>query len=177
MVYITYYDAPLGRMLLAADETNLKGLWWQEQMYFADTIDLTYARRDDALPVLQDAKRWLDAYFAGQNPSLASIPLAPQGSTFRQMVWELLCQIPYGQVTTYGRIAQMVAERMHRAHMSSQAVGGAVGHNPISILIPCHRVVGSDGSLTGYAGGIERKKQLLEHEGVDVLHLHTFVKR
>ena len=120
------------------------------------------------LPVFAKVKEWLDAYFAGENPAAAHLPLAPVGSDFRQAVWAVLREIPYGQCTTYGEIARQVAAGMHRKSMSCQAVGGAVGHNAISIIIPCHRVVGSDGSLTGFAGGIDKKIKLLELEGVDM---------
>ena len=111
---------------------------------------------------------WLDRYFAGENPQISELPLAPSGSDFRQMVWKILCDIPSGQTTTYGEIAKKIAARTGRSTMSAQAVGGAVGHNPISIIIPCHRVVGTNGSLTGYAGGIDKKIALLELEGVDM---------
>ena len=110
----------------------------------------------------------LDRYFAGEKPEISELPLAPIGGEFRQAVWKILCEIPYGQVTTYGEIAKKIAAQRNRKTMSAQAVGGAVGHNPISIIIPCHRVVGSNGSLTGYAGGIDLKIKLLEHEGVDL---------
>lgn len=120
----------------------------------------------DTVPVLRRARDWLDRYFAGEIMLPGELPLAPAGSAFRQAVWEYLCEIPYGEVTTYGEIARKMAARLGRASMSAQAVGGAVGHNPISIIIPCHRVVGANGNLTGYAGGIDRKIQLLKLEGV-----------
>ena len=123
------------------------------------------------LPVFGLAKKWLDAYFAGEKPAISELPLAPNGGEFRQAVWDILCEIPYGQCTTYGAIAQKMAARMGKKTMSSQAVGGAVGHNPISIIIPCHRVVGANGSLTGYAGGIDKKIKLLQHEGADMFGL------
>ena len=122
----------------------------------------------DAVPLFDIAKKWLDRYFSGQKPDVAELPLAPQGNAFRQGVWEILCTIPYGEVITYGSIAKKMAVKLQKERMSSQAVGGAVGHNPISIIIPCHRVVGANGSLTGYAGGIEKKIKLLELEGVDM---------
>lgn len=125
----------------------------------------------DDLPVFDAAKRWLDRYFAGKRPVISELPLSPIGGEFRQLVWRILCEIPYGQVITYGEIAQQIAVKMNRTTMSSQAVGGAVGHNPISIVIPCHRVVGTNGSLTGYAGGIGTKVKLLELEGVDMSRL------
>ena len=111
---------------------------------------------------------WLNRYFAGENPAISELALAPIGGTFRQEVWRLLCEIPYGEVTTYGEIARKVAEKLLKTNMSAQAVGGAVGHNPVSIVIPCHRVVGTNGSLTGYAGGVDKKIWLLTHEGVNV---------
>jgi methylated-DNA-[protein]-cysteine S-methyltransferase len=137
------------------------------QKYFRETAPADMVRMDD-LPVFAAARDWLDRYFAGQRPQPSELPLSPEGSSFRKAVWEILCAIPYGEVTTYGRIASLMAAQMNKASMSCQAVGGAVAHNPIAIIIPCHRVVGTDGSLTGYAGGIDRKARLLEHEGVDM---------
>jgi methylated-DNA-[protein]-cysteine S-methyltransferase len=121
-------------------------------------------------------KKWLDRYFDGEKPDLSELPLAPTGGEFRRMVWDILCEIPYGEVVTYGDIAKKMAQKMKRKSMSSQAVGGAVGHNPISIIIPCHRVVGSNGSLTGYAGGIDKKIKLLELEGADISSLFVPTK-
>ena len=118
-------------------------------------------------------KSWLDRYFAGRKPDISELSLAPAGSEFRQEVWRILCEIPYGEVVTYGSIAKRMAEKMGRETMSSQAVGGAVSHNPISIIIPCHRVAGADGSLTGYAGGIQTKVKLLELEGADLSRLYV----
>ncbi len=160
------YDAPVGMLTLAAGEDGLKGLWIKGQKYFLGT--LTSPLREGANRHLDEAVAWLDAYFAGEQPPLDALTLAPEGSRFRQVVWQLLCQIPYGQVTTYGQLAKEAAKRLGKQRMSAQATGGAVGHNPISIIIPCHRVVGADGSLTGYAGGIDKKIALLEHEGVDM---------
>ncbi len=128
------------------------------------------------LPILTATKNWLDKYFAGQRPAISDLPLAPNGGAFRTAVWNILCEIPYGEVITYGDIAKKMAVKMNKASMSSQAVGGAVGHNPISIIIPCHRVVGSNGSLTGYSGGIGKKIKLLEHEGVDMSKFFTPTK-
>lgn len=117
---------------------------------------------------IRDARKWLDRYFSGQKPCPDELPLAPEGTEFQKLIWGLLCEIPYGTVTTYGDLAKKAAARMGRDTMSGQAVGGVLAHNPVSIIIPCHRVVGSGGSLTGYAGGLERKIWLLDHEGVDV---------
>ena len=158
-MFIRHYDSPLGGILLAADERGLTGLWFEGQKYFARTLPAGSEERET--PALADAARWLDVYFSGREPDFTP-PLHPAGTPFQRTVWELLGQIPYGKATTYGALAAR-----GRASMSAQAVGGAVGHNPVSIIIPCHRVVGADGSLTGYAGGIERKIALLRLEGAD----------
>ena len=164
MTFIQHYDSPLGGILLAADEIGLTGLWFDGQKYFAR--GLSSEREERELPVLLEAKRWLDIYFTGKEPDFLP-PLHPVGSAFRQLVWELLLQVPYGKTTTYGEIARRLAEKQKLPRMSAQAIGGAVGHNPISLMIPCHRVVGTNGSLTGYGGGLARKVQLLALEGVD----------
>lgn len=156
MLFLTHYASPLGPILLAADETGLTGLWFEGQKYFPSFLGVDYQEKET--PVLTETVRWLDVYFSGKDPGFLP-PLHPQGSPFRQTVWNILLTIPRGQTMTYGEIARRLGVR------SAQAVGGAVGHNPISILIPCHRVVGSDGSLTGYAGGVERKARLLQLEG------------
>ncbi len=156
MLFLTHYASPLGPILLAADETGLTGLWFEAQKYFPSFLGVDYQEKET--PVLTETARWLDVYFSGKDPDILP-PLHPQGSPFRQAVWNILLTIPRGQTMTYGEIARRLGVR------SAQAVGGAVGHNPISILIPCHRVVGSDGSLTGYAGGFDRKTRLLQLEG------------
>lgn len=165
----TEYDSPVGRLTLAGDGEQLAGLWLAGQKYFGGAV--RQELRPGALPVLEAAKEWLDRYFAGDRPGVSELPLAPVGSAFRQDVWRLLCEIPYGETTTYGALAKELAGSMRRERMSAQAVGGAVGHNPISIIIPCHRVVGANGSLTGYAGGVAVKRKLLEIEGVDLSRL------
>lgn len=162
MQYTSHYASPLGRILLAADETGLVGLWFEGQKYFARDLDREHAERN--LPVFAQTKHWLDLYFSGEKPDFCP-PLHFKGTDFQNAVWELLCAIPYGQTTTYGAIAGQLAAKCGLSHMSAQAVGGAVGHNPISIIVPCHRVVGANGSLTGYAGGIDRKAALLQLEG------------
>ncbi len=167
MAYTMKYQSPLGLITLASDGNGLVGLWLEGQMYFASTVDEEMRESAD-LPVLAETRKWLDHYFDGKNPAISALPLAPRGADFRKAVWEILCEIPYGDYTTYGEIAKKMAARMGKATMSSQAVGGAVGHNPISIIIPCHRVIGANGNLTGYAGGIDKKIRLLEHEGVNV---------
>ncbi len=164
MLYTTTIPSPLGPLLLASDGQALCGLWLGQRRY-CDQVLAEGARENAALPVFGQARRWLDAYFAGQQPSPTALPLAPRGSAFRQQVWRLLLEIPYGQVTTYGELARQLSAGTGRP-MASQAVGGAVGHNPVSIIIPCHRVVGSGGSLTGYGGGIQNKVWLLRHEGL-----------
>lgn len=165
MTYTQHYDSPLGGILLAADDVGLTGLWFDGQKYFARS--LSNERIEQETSVLAEAKRWLDIYFTGKKPDFTP-PLHPIGSAFQRSVWEILLQIPYGQTTTYGEIARQLAKKQGLDRMSAQAVGGAVGHNEISIIIPCHRVVGADGSLTGYAGGIDKKEKLLELERADM---------
>lgn len=171
MYFSTHYKSPLGDILIASDETNIIGLWIEEQKNINNTMPQNMVEKDD-LPILLEGIAWLDDYFAGQKPKLSRLSLAPIGGEFRQQVWKSLIEIPYGELTTYGNIAKEVAKRMEKDRMSAQAVGGAVGHNPISIIIPCHRVVGTNGSLTGYAGGLDKKIKLLEHEGVDMIPLY-----
>ena len=165
MQYTATYSSPLGGITLAADGEALTGLWFEGQKYFAR--DLSGERVEQETPALTESRRWLDIYFTGKEPDFTP-PLHPVGSAFRRSVWEILLQIPYGQTTTYGEIARQLAEKQGLARMSAQAVGGAVGHNKISIIIPCHRVVGTNGNLTGYAGGIHKKEQLLELERADM---------
>lgn len=162
MFYSTIYKSPIGMITLASNGNALVGLWFVGQKYYgAGIIDDTTP--NDNLPIFDRTKQWLDEYFAGRKPDAASLPLAPIGGAFRQCVWNALRHIPYGAVVTYGDIARDISRIMGRP-TSPRAVGGAVGHNPISIIIPCHRVVGASGKLTGYAGGIETKKKLLRHE-------------
>ncbi len=161
MQYTSKYESPLGSILLAADEIGLTGLWFEGQKYFA--LYLHEEHEEKELPVFEQAKKWLDIYFSGKEPDV-KLPLHFTGTEFQNEVWEILCGIPYGQTTTYGDIAKRIAKKKELAHMSAQAVGGAVGHNEISIIVPCHRVVGSNGSLTGYAGGIDKKIALLKLE-------------
>lgn len=165
MTVTGHYTSPLGEILLAADERGLTGLWLEGQK--SDPAGLPAAHEERRTPILAEAARWLDVYFSGQEPDFLP-PLHPHGSEFQLAVWELLLQIPYGQTTTYGAIARQLAAGQGLPSVSAQAVGGAVGHNRISILIPCHRVVGTGGSLTGYAGGIDKKIQLLTWEHTDM---------
>ena len=162
MQYISHYHSPLGDILLAADSAGLTGLWFEGQKYFALYLDKEHEEKE--LPVFEEAKRWLDIYFSGKNPDF-QVPLHFTGTDFQNEVWEILYAIPYGQTTTYGEIAAQLAKKRGLPRMSAQAVGGAVGHNEISIIVPCHRVVGASGSSTGYAGGIEKKIELLRLEG------------
>ena len=167
MIYSTNYSSPVGSITLASDGDNLIGLWMEGQKYFADTVTEKMTEKND-LPLFIKAVQWLDEYFEGKKPDIDELTLAPRGGDFRKAVWDILCEIPYGETITYGEIAKIIANKMGKEKMSSQAVGGAVGHNPISIIIPCHRVIGANGSLTGYAGGIDKKIKLLEHENVDM---------
>lgn len=151
-MYLSSYDSPIGKLLLTCTEQGLTGLYMNRE-----------ASCQEAHPVFQKTTAWLDAYFQGENPSV-TVPLAPEGTAFQKLVWNILLQIPYGATRSYGSIAMEMAELMGKEKMSAQAVGQAVGRNPISILVPCHRVVGSNGHLTGYAGGMEKKIWLLKHE-------------
>ena len=170
MYYKVNYMSPLGDIVLASNEDSIIGLWIGRQRYIDKTMPKDMEEKDE-LPILKEGISWLDAYFAGENPSLSGLSLAPMGTDFRQKVWKILLDIPYGHLTTYGEIAKEVAKYMGKESMSAQAVGGAVGHNPISIIIPCHRVIGSDRNLTGYASGIDNKIKLLKHENVDMTSL------
>ncbi len=161
MQYISKYESPLGSILLAADEKGLTGLWLEGQKYFARYLHKEHEERE--LSVFEQAKEWLTVYFSGREPDF-QLPLHFTGTAFQNEVWEILCGIPYGQTTTYGNIAAQLAKKKGLERMSAQAVGGAVGRNEISIIVPCHRVVGSNGNLTGYAGGIDKKVALLKLE-------------
>ena len=166
MQYISHYSSPLGDILLAADSVGLTGLWFEGQKYFALNLDKEHEEKE--IPLFVQTKRWLDIYFSGKEPDF-SVPLHFTGTEFQNEVWELLLAIPYGQTTTYGELARRIAGKRGVKHMSAQAVGGAIGHNNISVIVPCHRVVGTNGSLTGYAGGIDKKIKLLELEKADII--------
>ncbi len=164
MFYTYYYTSPIGKITLASNGTHLTGLWMEGQKYFPS--HLPAGKTTTLLSVFRQTQEWLDAYFKGENPDyLPNIEL--KDTPFRLAVWEILKHIPYGETVTYKDIAKEVARQNNRQSMSAQAIGGAIGHNPVSIIIPCHRVIGSNGSLTGYAGGIERKIALLKLEGID----------
>ncbi len=157
MQYISHYQSPLGTILLAADEQGLTGLWFEGQKHYPGRLDQSAG--DGGLPVFDGAKRWLDVYFAGQQPEFA-VPVHLVGTEFQLQVWDLLQEIPYGKTMTYGHIAKLLDVG------SAQAVGGAVARNPISIIVPCHRVMGAKDALTGYAGGLDKKLALLKLEGI-----------
>lgn len=165
MIYIDTYISPLGNMTMAGSETGITGLWFDGQKYFGTNLPKECSTKK--LTVFEETKEWLNLYFQGKEPDFTP-QLSFQDTTFRMAVWEILLTIPYGQTMTYGEIAGRIAQEKDLSHMSAQAVGGAVGHNPISILVPCHRVVGTNGSLTGYAGGMDKKRALLSLEKVDV---------
>ena len=160
MDYINHYSSPLGEIILASDGEALTGLWFAGQKYEGSTLAPEHEEKD--LPVFDETRRWLDVYFTGKVPGFTP-PLRLRGTDFRKAVWELLLTIPYGKTTTYGEISAAMA-RETGGSVSARAVGGAVGHNPVSLIVPCHRVLGANGSLTGYAGGVERKEKLLEME-------------
>lgn len=161
MRYITNYTSPVGNILLAADEGALTGLWFEGQKFYARGLGREYQEKE--VPVLEQTRNWLDIYFSGTEPDFRP-PLHLAGSAFQKDVWEILCRIPYGKTTTYGAVAGELARKRGQARMSARAVGGAVARNAVSIIVPCHRVTGADGSLTGYAGGMERKRFLLKLE-------------
>lgn len=165
MIYTYKYNSPLGTITLASNGKALTGLWFDGQKYFGDTLPREYQEKD--ISIFDEITKWLDIYFSGKDPGFMP-ELFFQASPFRQTVWEILLSIPYGKTMTYGEIADKIAAQKGIEKMSAQAVGGAVGHNPISIIVPCHRVVGTNGSLTGYAGGIKLKVKLLELEKTDM---------
>lgn len=173
MQYTSTYQSPLGEILLASDEDGLTGLWFKGGKFYADSLDPEHEEKDT--PLFGDVRKWLDIYFSGRKPDFMP-PVHLTGSPFRQCVWKLLREIPYGETITYKALAEQIAKEQGLRRMSAQAVGGAAGHNKISIIVPCHRVVGADGSLTGYAGGIQRKARLLALEGADMKKLYVPVR-
>lgn len=161
MKYSNYYQSALGNILLSADDIGLSGLWFEAQKYYARGLEVFAEQKE--MPVFDKTKHWLDIYFSGIEPDFTP-PLHLIGTDFQKDVWQILLNIPYGHTTTYSGVAKEVALKRGMESMSAQAVGGAVGHNPISIIVPCHRVLGSNGCLTGYAGGIDKKMFLLNME-------------
>ena len=164
MFYKTIYNSPLGKMTLVSDTSHLVGAYLEGQKYFLESFKEELVIKDN-LEIFYQTKLWLDKYFDGKKPPISDLSLAPIGNAFRQDVWKILCEIPYGETMTYGEIAMRIAQNRGIHSMSAQAIGGAVGHNPIIIIIPCHRVLGKDDKLTGYAAGIQNKIKLLELEG------------
>lgn len=164
MYYITQYPSPLGPIGLACSEEALVALWLPGQPPFGKKAEVLSSAAEH--PILARTAGWLDRYFAGETPAAGELPLAPEGTAFRKLIWELLLEIPYGEISTYGQLAKLAAERLGKEKMSAQAVGGAVGSNPISIIIPCHRCLGAEGRLTGYAGGLHLKRFLLDLEKI-----------
>lgn len=167
MIYTTIYQSKLGNITLASDGKSLIGLWFNDQKYYGGKILKEYEENND-LAIFNKTKEWLDLYFDKKNPTLSMLDISFNDSEFRHHVWQVLCDIPYGQTLSYKQVGEKVAKRMNKTSMSNQAIGQAIGHNPISIIVPCHRVVGSNKSLTGYAGGIDKKIELLKMEGLDL---------
>ena len=174
MIYTTHYKSPIGDILLASRNNKLIGLWIEGQKYYLSNLQEEI--KEEEKEILIKTKEWLDRYFKGEKPSIKELDLNPLGSDFRKSVWKILCEIPYGEVVTYKSIADIIAKQKHLKKMSCQAIGSAIGHNPISIIIPCHRVVGTNGSLTGYAAGIDKKIYLLKHERVNMDNLYILKK-
>ncbi len=171
MIEISHYSSPIGDIVIACKEQKLIGVWMKDQSWPL-ALAKEEAKENDENTIILQTKRWLDCYFSGEKPSTQDLPLSLHGSAFQQEVWKILCEIPYGTTITYQEIAEQIAKKRKIKRMSAQAVGGAVGRNPIAIIIPCHRVVGKDGSLTGYAGGLDRKTKLLEIERVPMSLLY-----
>ena len=163
MIYTSHYLSPLGDILLASKNNELIGLWFEGQKYYLANMKEEMIEKNDE-EILIKTKNWLDRYFQGEKPDVKELTLNPIGTDFRKDVWNILCEIPYGSTITYKEIAEKITKEKGLKSMSAQAVGGAVAHNPISIIIPCHRVVGSSGNLTGYAGGLDKKEYLLNLE-------------
>lgn len=161
MQYKTEIITPVGKYIATSDGQNLTGLWMIGQKYFVLTND--YVLKSE-LEIFVQTKKWLKRYFEGKKPAISELVLSPLGNKFKQDVWQLLTEIPYGEVVTYGELAQKIAHKQGKTRMSAQAIGGAVGHNPISIIIPCHRVIGKNKKLIGYAGGLDVKIKLLQLE-------------
>jgi methylated-DNA-[protein]-cysteine S-methyltransferase len=164
MEYTHNINSPIGTLTVSSDGTSITGLWIEGQKYFARTLEKDVLEKN--VPIFENVRKWLDIYFSGKRPGFTP-PLMPKGSSFQKSIWDALCKIPYGTTTTYGKIANEIEQINNGKPTSARAVGGAVGHNPISILIPCHRVVGKNNDLTGYAGGLHRKRRLLKLEGIE----------
>ena len=165
----SYYNSPLGKIIIVTDNASVYGVYFDNQKYMPENLE-DYEINDNILAI-KEVKNWLDEYFEGKNPSVKKLSIKLIGSEFKLLVWNVLKTIPYGKTLTYGEIAQMLSKKMNKEKMSARAVGSAVGHNPISIIIPCHRVLGKNNKITGYAGGINKKIELLKLEGINVNNL------
>lgn len=165
--YKTTYKSPLGELTIASNADNITGVWLEGQKNFEASIKNNTILKNNNLKVFIQTKEWLNRYFNKERPEISEIPMAPTGTPFQLDVWNILCKIPYGKTVTYKEIAEVIASKYNKKSMSAQAIGGAVGHNPIAIIIPCHRVIGSNGKLTGYTGGLNNKIKLLTLENED----------
>lgn len=165
MLYKTSYESPIGKLILVSRNNELIGLWIENQKYYLENINEPITIKDN-LPIFNQTKKWLDKYFNNKKPSPNELKLNPTGTSFYKLVWRLLCNIPYGKTMTYKEIANHIKKILHKEKMSAQAIGNAISHNHILIIIPCHRVISTNGNLSGYAGGINNKRKLLEHEGI-----------
>lgn len=166
MTFISKYKSKIGNITIASDGINLTGLWFDGQKYFLANVEKEIEEKN--LKIFDETKLWLDKYFLGEKVNPNELKLKPKGTDFRKTIWKILCEIPYGQITTYSKIGKLLVQRENKKNYSAQAIGNAIGHNPISIIIPCHRVIGANGNLTGYAGGLEKKKKLLEIERMEI---------
>ncbi len=169
-MFFTKYNSPIGKIIITSNGKSLCGVYFEGQKYFLYSIKTPLTENND-LDILKITKNWLDRYFAKEKPKISELPILAEGTNFRKLIWEVLLEIPYGTTMTYGEIAKIAARKLNKLKISAQAVGGAIGHNPISIIIPCHRVIGAGGKLTGYAGGIDKKLELLTLEGIDISKL------
>ena len=169
-MFFTKYNSPIGKIIITSNGKSLCGVYFEGQKYFLYSIKTPLTENND-LDILKITKNWLDRYFAKEKPKISELPILAEGTNFRKLIWEVLLEIPYGTTMTYGEIAKIAAKKLNKLKISAQAVGGAIGHNPISIIIPCHRVIGAGGKLTGYAGGIDKKLELLTLEGIDISKL------
>lgn len=165
-MFKSYYDSPLGPITLLGDDQYLRGLWFNGQSYYSANYDLAHMPKKDTEPLVI-TQQWLDNYFGGRRPDPLQVPISPETTAFRTKVYDLLQQVPYGETTTYQELSIKLQQASGMHKNWSRAVGNAVAHNPILLIIPCHRVLGTDGSLTGYAGGLERKSKLLAFERSD----------
>ena len=172
--YKAEYKSPLGNIIICCDECgkNIVGVWFENQKHFADNIEGKIIE-NHSLKIFMKVKLWLDKYFVGKKPNKKEFSIKFIGTVFQKSVWKILCKIPYGKVITYGDIAQKIAKQQGIQKMSAQAVGSAVGHNPISIIVPCHRLIGKNNKLAGYAAGIDKKKKLLQLEGVNMIKYNS----